>query len=145
MFFKMLTAFSCIIFLNIATLVSNFKVLADILPYLLFCGGECNVHYPRSISGATCAGLLVTSAQPATSPHACAEVGLGLEFNGQSPGQKTNALPLCQRPGSWFQTLNVFHIHIYIAKYLLKCEKTKLALYPELKFLYGFSNHRGLR
>ena len=37
--------------------------------------------------------------QPVTSPHACAEVGCGSDSNGQSPRQKTNALPLCQRPG----------------------------------------------
>ena len=30
-----------------------------------FCGGECNVHPPRSSSGAT-------RMQPVTSPHACA-------------------------------------------------------------------------
>ena len=39
------------------------------------------------------------AAQLVTSPHASAEVGLGSDLNGQSPGQKTNALPLCQRPG----------------------------------------------
>ena len=33
--------------------------------------------------------------QPVTSPHASAEVGLGSDSNGQSPGQKTIALPLC--------------------------------------------------
>ena len=64
-----------------------------------FCGGKCNVHSLRSPSGATHADFLVAGAQPVTSPHACAEVGLGSDSNGQSPGQKTNALPLCQRPG----------------------------------------------
>ena len=39
------------------------------------------------------------ASQSVTSPHASAEVGLGKKLNGQSPGQKTNALPLCQRPG----------------------------------------------
>ena len=63
-----------------------------------FCRGECNVHSPRSTSGATHANFSGT--QPITSPHACAEVGLGSDSNGQSPGQKTNALPLYQRPGS---------------------------------------------
>ena len=35
-----------------------------------------------------------------TSPNASAEVGLGSDSNGQSPGQKTNALPLCQQPAT---------------------------------------------
>ena len=30
-----------------------------VVPYLLFCGGECNEHSLRSTSGATCADLLV--------------------------------------------------------------------------------------
>ena len=37
--------------------------------------------------------------QSATSPHTVAEVRLGSDLIWQSPGQKTNALPLCQRPG----------------------------------------------
>ena len=45
------------------------------------------------------AHLLVASVQLVTSPHACAEVGLGSDLNGQSPRQKTNALSLCERPG----------------------------------------------
>ena len=65
-----------------------------------FCGGECNVHSPRFTSGATLANLLAAGAQPVTSPHACAEVGLGSDLNMQPHEQKTNALPLCQRPGS---------------------------------------------
>ena len=64
-----------------------------------FCGGECNVHTPRFTSGATLADLLAAGAQQVTSPHACAEVGLRLVSNVQSHEQKTNALPLCQRPG----------------------------------------------
>ena len=60
-----------------------------------FCRGKCNVHSPRSTSGATCADHLVAGVQPVTSPHACAEVGLGSHSNEQSPGQKANALPLC--------------------------------------------------
>ena len=64
-----------------------------------FCGGECNVHSPRFTSGATLADLLVACAQPVTSSHACAEVGLGSVSNVQSHEQKMNALPLCQRPG----------------------------------------------
>ena len=64
-----------------------------------FCGGECNVHSPRFTSGATLTDLLAASVQPVTSPHACAEVGLGSDSNVQPHEQKTNALPLCQRPG----------------------------------------------
>ena len=69
------------------------------LLYLPFCGGKCNVHSLRSTSGATRADLLAASTQPVTSPYACAEVGLDSDLNGQSPTQKMNALPLCQRPG----------------------------------------------
>ena len=58
-----------------------------------FCGGKCNVHSLRSISGATHINLLAAGMQPVTSSHACAEVGLALDSNGQSPRQ-TNALPL---------------------------------------------------
>ena len=64
-----------------------------------FLRSECNVHSPRSTSDATHADLLAAGTQLVTSPQACAEVGLGSDSNGQSPGQKTNALPLCQRPG----------------------------------------------
>ena len=46
------------------------------------------------------------AAQSVTSLHASAEVGLGLDLNGQSPGQKTNALPLCQRPGFIYCSLD---------------------------------------
>ena len=56
------------------------------------------VHSPRFTSGATLADLLAAGAQPVTSPHACAEVGLGSVSNVRSHKQKTNALPLCQRP-----------------------------------------------
>ena len=45
------------------------------------------------------ADLLAAGMQPVTSPHACAEVGLGSDSNVQLHEQKTNALPLCQRPG----------------------------------------------
>ena len=38
------------------------------------------------------------AAQPVTFPHASAEVGLGLDLNGQSSVQKMNSLPLCQGP-----------------------------------------------
>ena len=36
-----------------------------------FSGSKCNVHSPRSTSGATLADLLAAGAQPVTSPHAC--------------------------------------------------------------------------
>ena len=52
-----------------------------VLPYSLFCGGECNVCSPRFASGGTLADLLVAGAQPVTSTHACPEVGLGLYSN----------------------------------------------------------------
>ena len=64
-----------------------------------FCGGKCNVHSLRSTSVAILTNLLAAGAQTVTSSHACAEVGLGSYSNGQSPGQKTNVLPLCLRPG----------------------------------------------
>ena len=51
----------------------------------------------RSTSGATLSDLLATGAQLVTSQYTCAEVGLGSDLNGQSPAQKTNALPLCER------------------------------------------------
>ena len=70
-----------------------FGFLEWVLPYLLFCRGECNVHSPRFTSGTTLADLLASGVQPVTSPHAWAEVGLCLDLNEQSPGQKTNALP----------------------------------------------------
>ena len=64
-----------------------------------FCRGECNAHSLGSTSGTTHANLLVAGAQPVTSPHACAEVRLGSNSNGQSLEQKMNALPFCQRFG----------------------------------------------
>ena len=41
-----------------------------------FCAGECNVHSPRSTSGATLANLLAAGAQPVLSPHPVAGVRL---------------------------------------------------------------------
>ena len=61
-----------------------------------FCRGKCNVHSLRLTSVATHANLLVAGMQLVTSPHACAEVGLVSDSNGQSPGQKMNAQALCQ-------------------------------------------------
>ena len=75
-----------------------------------FCGGGCNVHSPRFTIGATLADLLVAGMQLVTSPHACAEVGLGSDSNVQSHEQKTNALPLCKRPG--FQVEAFFEIQL---------------------------------
>ena len=53
---------------------SGFQSLSG-LPYL-HCRGECNVHSPRSTSGATLADLLAAGAQPVLSPHTVAEVRL---------------------------------------------------------------------
>ena len=59
--------------------------------FWLFFGGECNVHSPKSTSGATPADLLMTNGTPITSPHSLSEEELGLDSNGQPPEQKTNA------------------------------------------------------
>ena len=56
-----------------------------------FCRGKCNIDSLRSISGATHFNLLGAGMQLVTSLNACAEVGVGSDSNGQSPGQKTNA------------------------------------------------------
>ena len=48
-----------------------------------FCGGKCNIHSPRFTSSATLADLLAAGAQPVTSQHACAELGLGSDSNVQ--------------------------------------------------------------
>ena len=77
----------------------GFKARVGSALFAIFCGGECNVHSSRFTSGATLADLLAAGTQPVTSPHACAEVGLGSDSNVQPHEQKTNALPLCQRPG----------------------------------------------
>ena len=80
-----------------------------------FYRGECNVHSPRFTSGATLASLLAAGMQPVTSPHACAEVGLGSVLNVQSHEQKTNALPLCQRgPFEFSYILNKILSHTEI-------------------------------
>ena len=41
-----------------------------------FCKGKCNVHSPRSTSGARLADLLAAGAQPVLSSHTVAEVRL---------------------------------------------------------------------
>ena len=69
----------------------GFKARVGFCLIRYFCGGECNVHSPRFTSGATLADLLAAGAQPVTSPHACAEVGLGSVSNVRSHEQKTNA------------------------------------------------------
>ena len=104
-FFKMFLADTCPFWGPLVPLFwisgdvsSGFQSQSGFCLICYFCGGECNVHSPRFTSGATLADLLVVSAQPVTSPHACAEVRLGSESNMQSHGQKTNPLPLCQRP-----------------------------------------------
>ena len=65
---------------------------ARVCSTLFFCRGKCNVNSLRSTSDATHADLLAAGTQPVTSPHECAEVGLGSDSNGKSPGQKTNVI-----------------------------------------------------
>ena len=50
------------------------------LPYLLFCGGKCNVHSPRSTSGATHANLLVVSIAAGHLPICISRGGTWLGF-----------------------------------------------------------------
>ena len=59
-----------------------------------FCRGECNVHSLRSTYSRPLGSQCSASHFPT-----CAEVLLGWDLNRQSPRQKTNALPFCQRPG----------------------------------------------
>ena len=61
----------------------GFKARVGSALFAIFCGGKCNIHSPRFTSGATLADLLAAGAQPVTSPHACAEVGLGSDSNVQ--------------------------------------------------------------
>ena len=84
-----------------------------------FCRGECNVHSPSFTSGATLADLLAAGTQLVTSPHACAEVGLGSDWNVQPHEHKTNALPLCQRPGCIMPHLAFASSFVWRASYLL--------------------------
>ena len=56
---------------------SGFQSQSGFCLICYFCRGKCNVHSPRFTSGATLANLLAAGVQPVTSPHACAEVGLG--------------------------------------------------------------------
>ena len=74
---------------------------------LFFCGGECNAMYipqdpPLVLHIPT--SWQLAAWQPVTSPHACAEVGLCSDLNGQSPRQKANTLPLCQTNNSLIDT-----------------------------------------
>ena len=48
-------------------------------------GFKARVGSALFASGATHANLLAAGVQLVTFPHACAEVGLGLDLNGQSP------------------------------------------------------------
>ena len=93
------------LFLISGDVSSGFQSQSGFCLIRYFCRGECNVHSPRFTSGATLANLLAAGAQPVTSPHACADVGIGSDSNVQSHGQKTNALPLCQRPGLFISYL----------------------------------------
>ena len=56
------------------THMSFFSKPEWVLPYSN-CRGKCNVHSPRSTSGATCADLLAASLLPVLSPHTIADVG----------------------------------------------------------------------
>ena len=56
-------------------------------------------------------------------PHACAEVGLGSDSNGQSPRQKTNALPLWKRTHYNYQRL-LYPTHLVICSFTLMYHKT---------------------
>ena len=77
----------------------GFKARVGSALFAIFAEANVIHNSPRSTSGATLADLLAAGAQPVTSPHACAEVGLGSDLNVQPHEQKKNALPLCQRPG----------------------------------------------
>ena len=71
---------------------------------ICFCEGECNVHSLRSTSRATPADFLTASI---TADHFPTQVGL--ELNGQSPTQKTSAIPLYQRHGCRKKDLLIFY------------------------------------
>ena len=95
------------------SLLSLFWVSGDVSSecsdLFAFCGGECTVHSLRSTSGATPAKLLAASIAGCFCPcHASAEVGVDSDLNGQSPRQKMNTLPLCQRPGYNYIKLNLY-------------------------------------
>ena len=110
-----------------------------VLPYSLVFA-EVNVMYiPRDPPLVL---YLLTSwqlpLQPVTSPHASAEVGLGLDSNGHSPTQKTNVLSLCQRPT--FKGV-VTYFHIWDLRKLALCEELSesaqcynLQLLPNLSY-----------
>ena len=69
-----------------------------VLPYSLFLQRRMLCTFPK-IHLWCYTYLLAAGTHPVTSPHACAEVGLGSDSNVQPHEQKTNELPLCQRPG----------------------------------------------
>ena len=81
--------------------------LGPLVPLFWICGdvssgfqrqsGFCLIHFfPLVLHVPT---SWQPKAQPFTASHASAEMGLDSDLNGQSPRQKMNALPLCQRPG----------------------------------------------
>ena len=84
-------------------LVTLFRISADVssgfqcwsgLCLIHASRGECNVHSLRSNSGATPTNLSMASITAGHFRHTLAEVKIALDCNGQSPAQKTNALPL---------------------------------------------------
>ena len=89
-----------------------------------FCLGKCNVHSLHMLTS------WLPVSHPVTSPHASAEVGCGSDSNRQSPRQKTNALPFCQRPGYYlilsFSFLSLFLDGLDIQTYRLIDNQLKL-------------------
>ena len=83
----------------LVTSLLGFKARVGSALFAIF--AEVNVMYIPQDSPLVLhiADLLVAGAQPVTSPHACAEVGLGSVSNMRSHKQKTNVPPLCQQPG----------------------------------------------
>ena len=114
------------LFWNSDDVFSWFESQSGFCLICFFCRGKCNIHSQRSTSGATHANLLVASTQLVTSPHACAEVGLGLGSNRQSPRQNTNALPLCQQSSQngeilYFILTSPRVLHYLFSHQLLTC------------------------
>ena len=124
---------------------AGFQSPEYVLPYSLFCGFKCYVHSLRSTSAATHANLLMASTQPVTSLHACAEVGLGLDSNGQSLRQKTNALPLCQRPGFYFNFLShvtCFLLLLLFIFFFLNLGRGRIIFFVKLTWSAGKLNNQ---
>ena len=88
-----------------------------VLPYS-HCGGECNVHSPKSTSGATLANLLAAGLLPVLSPHTVTEVRLlGFEI-------VLSEYLWVRRSTSWAKLGWAF------LKYQLRLVQTKLKLQP---------------